>query len=81
MKLVVLEPDDAFEIVGVGCDGSYIIQDTQYWNDLEVGDLIQVCSDELPGTECYLVTDVQPGDTAVYPRGLNLVTIRRPYLS
>lgn len=80
MKLVVLDPGDSFEIVGIGVNDTYFIEDTQYWNDLEVGDLVQVRSEEM-GTECYLVTEVKPGDPAVYPRGLNLVTIRRPYLS
>lgn len=80
MKLVVIEPSDVPEFVGVGADGCYILEDTQYWYDLEVGDLVQLVSEEM-GTECFLVVEVNPGDLAVYPRGLNLVTIRRPYLS
>lgn len=81
MKHVVIEPSDQVEIIGVGADGSYFIEDCQYWLDLEVGDLVQIMNDEMPGTECFIVTNVNPGDPAIYPRGINLVTIRRPYLS
>lgn len=80
MKVVAIDPGDSFEIVGVGADGTYFVEDTQYWNDLQVGDLVQICSEEM-GTECYLVTEVKAGDPAIYPRGLNLVTMRRPYLT
>lgn len=81
MKVVVIEPSDQVEIVGVGADGSYILEDCQYWLDLEPGDLVQIMSDEKPGTDCFVVVETKPGDPGVYPRGLNLVTIRRPYLS
>ena len=80
MKVVLIEPGDTPEIVGVGCDGSYVLEDTQYWLDLEVGDLVVIMSEEM-GSECYLVSEVKAGDTAIYPRGLNLVTIRKPYLT
>lgn len=80
MKIVVIEPGDPLELIGVGADGSYVLEDCQYWLDLEVGDLVEMMSDEM-GTECFVVAEVTPGDLGVYPRGINLVTIRRPYLS
>lgn len=69
MKLVVVEEYQAPEIIDV-CGSDFIIVDHKLWNNLEVGDMMQVLGWEF-GTTCYIVVGVQ----AQEPNGAQFVRI------
>lgn len=76
MKLIVLDEHEAPEFIDVLHGDQYIIVDHKLWNNLEVGDMIQVLSCEW-GTTCYWVVDVQEQA----PNGAQFVAIVEPRVS
>lgn len=54
----------------------YTIEDCMFWDDLELGDLVQHISEEFGCTKCYLVIGVEDADPELFAPGIKLVSIR-----
>lgn len=75
MKLVVVEEEHAPDIIDVLHGDQYIIVDHKLWNNLEVGDMVQVMNNSW-GTTVYWVVDVHDQE----PHGTQFVAMVEPRL-